>query len=97
MDGRRPGRRTEPTGSWAGIQSVAAALVLIPVSFLPGMYGQVSSPLFQLLVVLLGAGQLVCAIAFYRRRCDRSARRLLRASLVYLPALLLLMMFIPWM
>jgi hypothetical protein len=37
---------------------------------------------------MLGLFQLSCALAFWRRRSDVAARRLLRASLVYLPAVM---------
>ena len=87
----------EPSGHWAGAQAVAAASVLVPVSLLPAVYGQVESLAYLLPAALLGVGQLACALFFCKQRSDRSARRLLQASLVYLPALLFLMILIPWM
>jgi heme O synthase-like polyprenyltransferase len=44
----------------------------------------------------LGIVQLVMATMFWHRRDATCARRLLRASLVYLPMLLVLLMLVPW-
>ena len=46
--------------------------------------------------VLLGVGQLVLALLFWRRPGDGVARSLLKASLVYLPTLLVMLMLAPW-
>ena len=43
---------------------------------------------YAVAAVILGVGQLACAVAFAWKRDDVSARRLLRASLIYLPLLL---------
>ena len=45
--------------------------------------------------LLLGAGQLACAVSFFVERSDASARRLLLASLVYLPAMMGLLLLGP--
>ena len=87
----------DPTGRWAGLQAVLAALVLIPVSLVPvlnvpGLGGIV----YAAAATLLGAAQLGLAIAFLVRRDELAARRLLRASLIYLPSLLLLLTLVPW-
>jgi protoheme IX farnesyltransferase len=78
----------DPTGLRAGVQAVAAALVLVPVSLLPTMTG-LAGPTYLIWALALGLGQLYCAVAFLRRRDDRTARALFRATLIYLPALLL--------
>jgi protoheme IX farnesyltransferase len=88
----------DSSGWWAGWQAILAAVVLIPVSLipvlnLPGLGGMV----YGLAVSLLGIGQALCAFAFLRRRDRDSARRLLHASLIYLPSLLLLLTLVPWM
>ena len=44
-----------------------------------------SAPWLIVVSLLLAAGQLGFALAFLRERTDLSARGLLRASLVYLP------------
>jgi hypothetical protein len=41
---------------------------------------------------VLGIGQLIVAALFLVRRDDRSARRLLRASLLYLPSWMMLLL-----
>jgi hypothetical protein len=43
----------------------------------------------------LSAGQFLCAVLFFLRLDEISARRLLRASLVYLPLVMILLMLEP--
>ena len=88
----------DPSGRWAGIQAILAALTLIPVSVvpvlnMPGLGGFV----YALVACLLGFAQLFCAIAFFSaQQREISARRLLWASLIYLPTVLLLLTMVPW-
>jgi heme o synthase len=84
----------DPTGLRPGMQAVLAALVLVPVSLLPAVAG-FAGPIYFFWALALGVGQLACAAAFLVRRDDTSARILLRASLVYLPALLMWLMMGP--
>ena len=42
------------------------------------------------------AGQLLLATLFWHKTTDVRARLLLRASLVYLPTLLVMLMLAPW-
>jgi protoheme IX farnesyltransferase len=87
----------DPSGRWAGVQAVLAALVLIPVSVVPVLnVPGLGGFLFAILACVLGFLQLSCAVAFFAKLHDRSARRLLWASLIYLPALLLLLTIVPW-
>jgi protoheme IX farnesyltransferase len=88
-DYARAGQRmltvVDPTGLRAGAQAVVGALVLIPVSLVPALSPQSgSSAIYAGWAMVLGVGQLVAAALFLLRRDDRSARRLLRASLAYL-------------
>jgi protoheme IX farnesyltransferase len=77
------------TGRSAGFQAVACACLLIPISLVPVLSLQGSGAFaYAVAAVVLGAGQLACAIAFAWKRDDVTARRLLRASLIYLPLLL---------
>ncbi len=87
----------EPTGRRAGRQAVLAALALIPISIVPvvGAPG-VGSLLYCLGAAALGAGYLLAAALFWQRATDLRARLLLRASLVYLPTLLVMLMLAPW-
>ncbi|MBZ0170617.1 MAG: heme o synthase [Kofleriaceae bacterium] len=69
---------------------ICDCLVLLAVSLLPTLIG-FAGALYCLGALALGIGMLGCGIALVRRRTATDARRLVLASLVYLPALLLLM------
>jgi heme o synthase len=87
----------DPTGRRAGLQATIAALALVPVSIVPVLAAPgLGSVLYVAGASLLGAGQLVLAAMFWRRADDWRARLLLRASLVYLPTLLVMLMLAPW-
>jgi protoheme IX farnesyltransferase len=87
----------EPTGRRAGWQAVLAALVLVPVSILPVLSApSFGGVLFTIGAILLGAAQFAFAVAFWRQANETTARLLLRASLVYLPTLLVTLMLAPW-
>jgi protoheme IX farnesyltransferase len=78
----------DPSGWRAGSQAVMAALALVPVSLLPSVIS-FAGPAYFVWALLLSVGQLLCAVLFLTRMSDQTARVLLRASLVYLPSLLL--------
>ncbi|NIL97297.1 MAG: protoheme IX farnesyltransferase [Planctomycetales bacterium] len=90
----------EPTGRIAGVQAVLAAALLVPVSLYPSVLMK-TGPLYVALVLALSLAQLGTAVRFLARPDDPAARRLLRMSLIYLPAqfgLLLLTPFVfPWL
>jgi protoheme IX farnesyltransferase len=87
----------EPTGARAGVQAVWAALALVPVSIIPALFSPgFGAAMYAVVALVLGLGQLALAIQFCAWRSSSSARRLLRASLIYLPAVLLLLTFISW-
>jgi protoheme IX farnesyltransferase len=67
---------------------VASAAILVPVSLVPAITG-VAGPAYFAWALALGLGQLAFAARFLLRRDDRTARVLFRATLIYLPALLL--------
>lgn len=80
----------EPTGRSAGLQSVVGSLVLvacgltlavIPGGRLPGMIGAVA-------VVGCSLSMLLASVKFMSSPNDQTARRLLRSSLLVLPAVL---------
>jgi protoheme IX farnesyltransferase len=81
----------DPTGRRAGAQALLAALALLPVSVLPAAL-HVGGVVYFCGALAMGLAQLAIAAAFMRRLDEISARRLLRASLVYLPGLWLLLM-----
>lgn len=85
---------TEPTGVAAGRKSVITGVLLIVVSLLPVLCLRTSTHawIFSVIAVLLGLFYLRPAIAFCVSRTDSTARRLLRASLLYLPLYILLLL-----
>jgi len=91
----RAGMRMLPVvdtgGSMSGRQMVRYSLALIPASLTPLLFGR-AGPVYLAGAVLLGVGFLSFAIAFARLRTQRRARGVLRASLIYLPVLLALLM-----
>ncbi len=82
----------DPTGKRAASHAVSSALALVPVACLPGVLGTAGLEYF-LGSVLLGLIQFAVACVFAVRRDETSARWLLRASLVYLPAVWLLLLW----
>jgi protoheme IX farnesyltransferase len=84
----------DPTGRRAGRLAVVSALALIPVSILPATQGLAGLGYFAA-VLVLGIWQAACAVWFAQRLDETSARTLLRASLVYLPCVLVLLTFGP--
>ena len=87
---------TDPSGRSAGVQAVLAALALIPVSMLPALASSETLP-FGVLAFVLGVAQLILSGVFLWRLDDTSARWLLRATLLYLPVLLVAMLwFVPF-
>jgi len=77
----------DPSGTMTGRQMVSYCLALIPVSMAPAALGQ-AGPAYVIGAALLGFAFLICCIAFYRTTAYAQARRVLRASLIYLPLLL---------
>jgi len=87
----------DPTGRRAGAQAIIAAVCLIPVSLLPAVLTWTldwSLPYF-IGALLLGLMQVVAALRFAVKRDDATARRLLHASLIYLPVLFGLLLVVP--
>lgn len=77
----------EPTGRRAGAQAVLGALALVPLSLLPALIS-FASPAYFIWALALSLGQLIFALVFLWRRNEQTARALFRATLIYLPALL---------
>jgi len=78
-------------GRMTGRQMVTYCLALIPISLMPAVLG-LAGPVYLTGAVLLGLGFLNYALGFHRTNSVREARRMLRASLIYLPALLALLL-----
>lgn len=80
----------EPDGRSTGRQVVSHCLALLAVSLLPTLTGLAGSVYF-IAALAFGAAFLGCGIGLAVSRSAAAARRLLWASLVYLPALLVVM------
>jgi protoheme IX farnesyltransferase len=96
-DYRRAGFRMltagDAHGRMTGCQAVSYALALIPAGLLPATIG-LAGPLYFPGALVLGLVYLGAAARFWLDACDFRARRLLRASFVYLPAILLLLLLV---
>ena len=77
----------DPSGRTAGWLATLPAAALLPMSLVP-LWFSVAGPIYAVCAVALGAIYLGCSISFLRHADEASARRLLRASLFYLPLLL---------
>ena len=84
----------DPTGIMTGRQAVIHALALIPAGLMPTALGIAGSFYFAG-ALALGLFYLIQAIRFWRDVSETSARRLLRASFLYLPAILALLLINP--
>ncbi len=81
----------DPGGDLTGWRMVSYCLGLIPVSLGPALLGH-AGWLYLVGGLLLGIGFLLSAVRFWVCRTSLRARRVLHASLLYLPALLLLLL-----
>jgi protoheme IX farnesyltransferase len=97
-DYRRAGFRMltvdDPRGRKTGRQAVSYALALLPVGLLPATVG-LAGPVYFAGALLLGLWYLSEAVRFCQDAGDRRARSLLRASFVYLPSILILLLLNP--
>ena len=85
----------DSTGLSCASQAVSGALLLLPVSLVPAIMPTGGSPLVYLVWTFgLGCIQLALAVRFALRRDDRSARLLLRTTLLYLPAWMVMLLIV---
>jgi heme o synthase len=77
-------------GRWVNLQTVLPFLALVPLSLLPGLMGE--AKFYLIGDLLLGAGFVFYAAQFVLRRTNSAARRLLAASIIYLPSLFVVML-----
>jgi heme o synthase len=75
---------------WVNLQTVLPLLVLVPLSLLPGWMNE--AKFYFVGALLLDAGFLYYATQFVVRRSNSAARRLLAASIIYLPVLFIVML-----
>jgi protoheme IX farnesyltransferase len=81
----------DPRGAITARQMVVYCLALIPISLMPALLG--SAGLIYLVgAIVLGIMFLASTIGFGRSHSIAQARRVLRASLIYLPALLAMLL-----
>jgi protoheme IX farnesyltransferase len=85
----------EPTGRLAGLQAVTSAALLVPLSLFPAVMMK-TGPVYFAIALLLSVAQLLTSAGFLWRPNDRTARRLLRMSLVFLPVLFGLLCLSPF-
>lgn len=94
-DYTRAGLRMLPvvdrSGTQTGRQMIRYCLILVPASLAPVAFGTVG-PIYLAGATLLGVGFLLATIGFARDHSMTQARRVLRASLIYLPALFALLL-----
>jgi protoheme IX farnesyltransferase len=83
----------DATGARAARQAVLFAAVLLPISMVPTLLG-LTGAIYLVGAGLLGLGFLILAAAMlWRGPSERIAWRLFTGSIIYLPTLLLLMVF----
>lgn len=80
----------EPTGRITARQIILYTIMLVPVSLAPFFFG-VSGVVFLIGASIIGMGFLVISIRAALARTNEQARRLLLASVIYLPILFILM------
>ena len=80
----------EPSGRLTGRQIVLFSIMLLPVSLAPYFF-QVSGLVFAVGAFILGVWFLWVSVKAARNKSDEMARKLLLASVIYLPLLFLLM------
>ena len=80
----------KPEGGSTGRQVVSNCMALLAVSLLPTLLGLAGSTYF-FVALLVGVGFLACGLSLARSQSLAAARRLLFASLIYLPVLLFVM------
>jgi protoheme IX farnesyltransferase len=82
----------DPEGGSTGRQILAHSLLLLPVSLVPSVAG-FAGPVYFAGAAVLGLALIGCALPVVARGTTRAARRVLLASVVYLPVLLGLLVF----
>jgi protoheme IX farnesyltransferase len=84
----------DPQGRITGRQSAFYALALVPGGLMPAAVG-LAGPVYFAGALALGLFYLAYSVRFWSDVSDRTARGLLRASFLYLPAVLLLLLLNP--
>ncbi len=74
----------DPDGESTFRQVIAFSIMLVPVSLLPVFYGM-AGPFYGWGISILGLGMLSIGVSLYRTHSVQDAKKLLRASVIYLP------------
>lgn len=82
-------------GTVTGRQMLTYSLALLPVSLLPALFQQ-AGLVYLLGALVLGLGFALASFGFLREKSNATARRVLHASLLYLPLLLTLLLLESW-
>lgn len=80
----------EPAGKITMRQIVMFTIMLVPVSLAPFFFG-ISGPIFLTAAIVLGILFLIASIQAARAKTNEKAKRLLLASVIYLPLLFIFM------
>ena len=81
----------DPEGTRTGRQAILYGAALVPVSLLPSLLGLMGT-IYFVGALAFGLAYLGFSFAFAQARSNPGARRLMLASLLYFPALLLIML-----
>jgi protoheme IX farnesyltransferase len=81
----------DPSGDRTAVYMVGYCMALLLASAIPPALGWAGA-VYLLGATILGIGFAACAVGFSLTRSVTQARRVLRASLIYLPALLALLL-----
>ncbi len=84
----------DPSGAITARQSTLYALALLPAALLPSAMG-LAGPVYFAGALVLSLYYLAASVKFWADVTDASARKLMRASFLYLPLLLLLLVLDP--
>ena len=79
----------EPDGASTFRQILIYSLLLIPISLLPTVIGM-SGPIYFCGTLFMGIILLLMGITLFESKSTKDARKLLRATIIYLPVLLVL-------
>ena len=84
-----------PDGATTALQVLLFTILLLFASLTPSLFG-VTGLLYIIGALILGIGFLFVSLGFFRQRSHLSARRVLKASIYYIP-LLVLLIFVDFM
>ena len=77
----------DPSGWWAGVQAIVGSAILLSVSLAPLFQSDSISPfVYAPVALVVGFAMLGASASFFAKRDDTTARRLMRISLIYVPA-----------